>query len=500
MKWPSNKQRIQLLEGYRKYRFELRHLLVLALVLIVFQFVVLFMNQNSLQKVFIRSQQWYQQDAAERIANLTAMSMELLLESKSLKKSFSESESRKIIQDFNIIFSQQLLDKNVQSICILISHDSTIVAIDNGQQLYDYLFMKTPKIPAPETALFEAIRLFKQMKDSLIKYEQTMTLVEDQRIFHVLVPFVPRGEFVGGVYMKTTPDLSFLTQEMSANYEQTALVYSGLIILGLLAMFLVSTHTLSERNEAQRLLFEEQKSHLAEQIHHQKEMLFTKRIYHTHHKAEKIGGFIKEDLRKMTPETMNEVRERINKYASFVARVIYDMKWYDPPIHTIRGPMFRTNVNTVIQFIVDHIFQRVSDRRDAALFHLHLDPAMPDFALNEFVIWEVLEPIIQNSIDHAGIEDTVITITTHYTPEIRRSTIQIADNGKGIRPDLLEVDSSGVKKLFLEHVTSGGDSGKNHSGYGCYIAYEIATQRFGWTVDVENLSAGGCQFTFTQHH
>jgi signal transduction histidine kinase len=500
MNWPINTRKNQLLKGYLKYRFEIRHVFVLVLVLIVFQFIVLFMNQNSLQKVFVKSQQWYQQDAAERIANLTSMSIELLLESKSLKKTFSESDARKIIQDFNIIFSQQLLDKNVQSICILIPHDSTIVAIDNGQQLYDFLFMNSPTQTASGEAQSEAIRLFSQMKDSLKKNEQTLTLVEEQRIFHVLVPFAPRGEFVGAVYMKTTPDLSFLTQEMSSNYEQTALVYSGLIILGLLAMFIVSTYTLGERNEALRQLFEEQKNHLAEQIHHQKEMLFTKRIYHTHHKAEKIGGFIKEDLRKMTPETMNEVRERINKYSSFVARVIYDMKWYDPPIHTIRGPMFQTDVNSVIQFIVKNIFQRVSDRRDTPLFNLKLDPMMPLFAINEFVIWEVLEPIIQNSVDHAGIDTIEITITTKFYPETRSSIIRISDNGKGIKSDLLEVDPIGIKKIFLEHVTSGEQSSKNHSGYGCYIAYEIATQRFGWSVDAENLPAGGCQFTFTQQH
>jgi signal transduction histidine kinase len=76
----------------------------------------------------------------------------------------------------------------------------------------------------------------------------------------------------------------------------------------------------------------------------------------------------------------------------------------------------------------------------------------------------------------------------------------IADNGKGIDPRLLETDERGIKKIFQEQVTYGDASAKEHSGYGCYIAYEIATQRFGWKLDAENLPGGGCKFTFTVPH
>jgi signal transduction histidine kinase len=487
-------------ERYHKYRIEIRHITVIALVLVAFQFVVLFMNQNSLGKVFVKSQQWYQQDAAERIANLTATSIEMLLESKGPKTKLSGSEERKIIQDFNIIFSQQLLDKNVQSVSILIPHGNTIIAIDDGRQLYDYLSGVTKTIQKADTIHAEAIRLFQSIQDTLRKMEQTYTIVEREQVFHVFIPFVPRGEFVGALYMKTTPDLMFLTEEMSKNYSQTALVYSALIIIGLLAMFYISTRTLTERNEVQRLLFEEQKLHLAEQINHQKEMLFTKRIYHTHHKAEKIVGFIKEDLRSLSIENISIIKNRIDKYASFIARVIYDMKWYDPPIQTIRSPLFKTNVNEGVQFIVNNIFQRVSDNQSRTKFDLQLDPLMPDVAINEYVIWEVLEPIIQNSIDHAGVENKIVTIKTEFNPSLQQSTITITDNGTGIRPDLLENDGSGIKKIFQEQVTSSTMLGKEHSGYGCYIAYELATQRFGWKIDAENLPAGGCKFTFIAPH
>jgi hypothetical protein len=498
MKHHINKRLSQVLEGYRKYQFEIRHLIVLAFVLIAFQIVVLYLNQSSLQQVFVQSQQWYQQDAAERIANLTAASLELLLESKSTKNKFTESESRQIVQDYNIIFSQQLLNKNVKSICILIPQSNSILTIDDGQQLFNYLFGGSTTGTASEESHSEAIRLFTRLKDSLITCEQTITVVEGRQIFHVFIPFVPRGEFIGVVYMKITPDLSFLTQEMSSNYDKTAFVYSGLIIIGLFAMFYISTRTLNERNKIQRLFFEEQKKLLTEQINHQNEMLFTKRIYHTHHKAEKISGFISEDLRILTPENIDQIKYRIDKYACFISRVIYDMKWYDPPIHTIRGPMFKTGVNEALRFIVENIFKRVST--EYARFELDLDPTMPDVAMNEYVIWEVFEPIIQNALDHSGRDSTIVRITTKYSSATRQSAIHIEDNGKGVDPSLLELDTSGVKRIFLDHVTSGEPMGKEHSGYGCYIAYEIATQRFGWTLDVENKPAGGCQFTFTINH
>jgi light-regulated signal transduction histidine kinase (bacteriophytochrome) len=257
---------------------------------------------------------------------------------------------------------------------------------------------------------------------------------------------------------------------------------------------------LRERDKAQTLLFQEQKEHLAKQINYQKEMLFTKRIYHTHHKAEKIGGFIKEDLRVLTPENIGPVKHRIGKYSSFIARVIYDMKWYDPPLHSIRGPMFRTNVNDVIRFIVENIFQRVADQRSSVDYVLELDPAIPEVDLNEFVIWEVLEPLIQNSLDHGGKGMTTVTIGTRFDAGHHRSIVRIADNGKGIRPDLLERNDKGIRKIFLEHVASGTGWERGHSGYGCCIAYEIATQRFGWEMDAENTPEGGSQFTITMRH
>jgi K+-sensing histidine kinase KdpD len=239
---------------------------------------------------------------------------------------------------------------------------------------------------------------------------------------------------------------------------------------------------------------------MAEQIKHQNETLFTKRIYHTHHKAEKVMGFIKEDARNLSADSIEAIKYRIDKYSNFIARVIYDMKWYDPPLQTIRSSMFKTNVNDVIEFLVQNVFLRVSSSSSEYRFVTELDASVPCVPINEYVLWEVLEPLMQNAIEHAGILHVVITIRTQFDAAAGRSVITVEDNGNGVDPLLLELETDGIKRIFHEHASTKAATMTKHSGYGCYIAYEIATQRCGWKLDADNLPAGGCAFTITIPH
>jgi light-regulated signal transduction histidine kinase (bacteriophytochrome) len=329
--------------------------------------------------------------------------------------------------------------------------------------------------------------------------EQIRTIVEGGDVFHTFVPFVPRGEYVGVLYMKNIPDFGFISRDLIASYGQTNAMYLALILFGLIAMYYISSYTLRERNKAQEMLFDQQKIRLAEQISYQNELLFAKRIYHTHHKAEKIMGFIKEDLRNLTAANTEEVKQRISKYSNFIARVIYDMKWYAPPVQAIRGPLFRTDLNEVLQFLVDNVFRRVVKNGNQSTFDLALDPDLPPVRVNEFVVWEVFEPIIQNCIEHSGVERPVIAIRTTVEHGTGSTVVTIGDNGKGITPELLELGPEGTRRIFLEKTSTKSETG-DHSGYGCYIAFEIATQRCGWKLDVENLEGGGCRFTFIIPH
>ncbi len=483
------------LAKFKKYHFEIKHLLVLFGVLLAFLILVSFVHKISLQQLLINTQNWYQRDSSERMANLTATSLELLLETTGQGDRHSEIDIQRMVQAFNIILSQQQLQQNVQEVCILVPDSDNIIAIDDGQALYDYFFTKNAIDTAKNATYRQAIRLYNpQLRQEIQQSEQIYSIPEGERVFHVFVPFVPKGEFVGAVYVKNTPDFTFITREIIASYDLTALLFAALIILGLLAMFYISSYTVNERDEAQQLLYQERERFLLEKIEREKEELFTRRIYHTHHKAEKVMGFIKEDLRALSPDNFAEVRQRVTRYANFISRVIYDMKWYDPPIQTIRSPVFRTDLNEVIRFIVDNIFLRTSQSATFQ-FYLELDPEMPAVPINEFVVWEILEPLLQNCIEHGGRQDLKITVRTMAARDGNPARIEISDNGCGIFPELLQSNEAGVKKIFLENVST--KAVQQNSGYGCYLAHEIATRRCGWMLDADNLPEGGCRFVLT---
>lgn len=487
-----NNTKSPFLERFKKYHFELKHLLVLFIILIFFLILVSFVHKTSLQGLLINTQDWYQQDSAERLANLTATSIELLLETSGKQQETDPLEVQKIVQAFNIILSQQQLQQNVDEIVILVSNGDKTFAIDNGRDLYNHFFGGQNEFPPLRENHQKAIEYYeKGVKEKIIATEQIHSIREDDQIFHVFVPFVPKGEYVGAVYVKNQPDFSFITQKIISSFDETALIFAALIILGLLAMFYISSHTVKERDEAQQLFFKEHEKYLLAKIDREKEALFTKRIYHTHHKAEKIMGFIKEDLRNLSENNIEETKFRTTRYANFISRVIYDMKWYDPPLQAIRNPAFRTDLNKVLQFIVQYIFLRTSDRVTHQ-FKMDLDENLPAVPINEFVVWEIFEPLIQNCVEHSGATDITVSIQTCHDKEGGSLWVRIGDNGKGFDPQLLEENGRGKKKLFLENISS--KKGAGNSGYGCYIAHEIAKRRCGWEIDAENLQEGGCRY------
>jgi K+-sensing histidine kinase KdpD len=119
---------------------------------------------------------------------------------------------------------------------------------------------------------------------------------------------------------------------------------------------------------------------------------------------------------------------------------------------------------------------------------------MPVIQVNEYVIWEVVEPIIQNSIAHNSERKILISIKTVYLCDENKIILSISDNGRGIAPELLEKDVNGIQRLFLENVST-RNSLERQFGYGCYIAYSLAVKYCGWKMSARNLdSCGGCEF------
>jgi len=479
----------------KDYRFEIRHFIILFIILAAFQFLLTYLHNISSKKLIEQTMDLYRRDSAIRLGNLTTTSLELLVEQSLLYPLVSEESRHRAIQAFDIILNQQTLEQNVDETCLIFDSGEKLFAIDEGRDLYNLIFQH--EIP-PDTNNLEsnyAINNYQSIIREIRETEQIYCTWDEFNSFHVLIPFVPKGEFEGIVYMKITPDVSNIAQEISSVYDETGIIFTALILFGLLAMFYITSHTIRDRDLAQAELFKEREHQLKAEIAHQKETLFTKRIYHAHHKAEKVMGFIQDEIRSLNTKNIKQFKYVVTRYSNFISRVIYDMKWYDPPIHATRNPIFETDINKVFEFLVKYLFKRVTGENTAFNFVLELDPSFPEVHINEYVIWEILEPLIQNSIDHNLHRNVTITLRTKYYQDKGISEVAILDDGKGIVPELLQRNAEGIKKIFLEN-TSTREHAEN-SGYGCYIAHELSTKRCGWQIDAANLTSGGCIITLT---
>jgi len=479
---------------FGKYRLERRHITVTVLMFIFFVIVLMILQRSSIHDMLSETQRWYRQQSAELLANTNSTALELLVKNMKNEESITAPEKNRLIQAFNIILTQQKLERNINDVCILVQIEDSVYAIDNGRQLFNFFNGEPIENFSNEEHKF-AVDFFKNSADEIFRDEKIISSQKFENNFDILVPFAPNGELVGVFYLQSNPDFSSIASEFLTNYNQIAIVFLSLILLGILTLYYLTSYTVEERDKARKKFFEEHQEHLKAEIEHEKEAIFTKRIYHTHHKAEKVMGFIKEDLRDLNSENIDQTKEKVNKYANFVAHAIYDMKWYDPPINTIRNPIFNTDINNLIKFIVENIFLRISSKMENIHYDLNLDDNLPKVIINEFVVWEILEPLIQNSIDHAPDKDLIISITTKYDAEKSESQIIISDNGNGLQSDLLETDENGIQKVFLENVTTKNVE-ERRAGYGCYIAYELAVKRCGWKLSAAN-NDEGCRFTIT---
>jgi hypothetical protein len=429
------------------------------------------------------------------MANLTSTSLELLVETQMNQKEVTPEQKSKVINSLDIIFSQHIMEKNAEEICLFIYNEGDFISIDDGEELYNMLY-ENKSIQVKKNMYKYADSLFKKIKLNLIETERIKIITEDEKIFHVFVPFVPDGEFIGALYMKVKPNFSILSKEFVHTYNDFSRVYIMLVFAGLALIYIVFSFTLTQRDKAQKLAYIEHERFLKEKIEREKENTFTRRIYHAYHKAEKIIGFINSDLEILGKKNVEEIKLRVHKYTNFIGRVIYDMKYYDPPLHSIINPIFKTDLNEVCKFIVENMFLRIYKRTTMFTIKEVYDDKIPILGVNEFIIWEIIEPLIQNSISHNADKHVNITITTNYEIDKNKIILKIADDGSGIKEELLEKNEDGIKKLFLESVSTKNMLNQQY-GLGCYIAHILATKYLGWTLDVENSPEGGCFFELT---
>ncbi|MCF8306654.1 MAG: ATP-binding protein [Ignavibacteriales bacterium] len=375
--------------------------------------------------------------------------------------------------------------KDIDDICLIFQSEGQIHDLEDGDQIFNFVNEGIVPQNTDRYKRIEAKRYFRISYNDLFRNEMICSYKEGTHIFHVFTPYRIRGEVIGAVYMQISPDFSQLALTIYDSFDNSGAWFVVITLISLFAMFFITFYISKERDDARELLYLEKENILKEKIGKQKEASFTRRIYHAHHKSEKVVGFIKEDLRKLTPGNLEDTRYKLTKYVNFLGRIIFDMKTHKPPINVIRNPAFNVDLNNVISFLIDNMFQRVYRAGNNYSFVLEPDSEIPILHINEFVIWEILEPLIKNAIDHNPDPGLKIFVRTKNMKD--SIIIEIEDNGKGIAAELLEKDSSGRKKIFLENTSTRELQQK--SGYGCYIAFENC-RLCGFTINAENTGTG----------
>ncbi len=480
----------------KKYRFEFYHFIILVVIISISQITLSYINTRSTKKLIGKSVDIYRWDTAERIADLTTTSLELLMQSSNFS-SANQSDFSSVIEALDFILTQQKLYKNIEDICLLFFDGKNVIDIDDGKSLYNYIILQKHQTEKGFINREKAKDLFLESRNSLFESETVLNKKENSKVFHVLVPFSIKGEVVGSVYMKIIPDFSDMMKVITSSTDQTGALFSALILFSILLMFLITTFLVGERDQIQAELYKQREKQLTQKIEERKEALFTKRIYHAQHKAEKVMGFIKNDIITLSSNNFDIIKNRVVKYTNFVGRVVYDMKNFNPPNNVIRNINFKTDLNSVIKFLIENIFLRVYKENKQYQFKLDLDDSIPILHINEYVVWEILEPLIQNCIDHNKNRDTIISIKTKYLPAENMSNVFIEDDGVGFDKKILIKNRDGVKKLFMEKITTKSKFQK--SGYGCYIAYENC-KRCGMKIDAYNNKSGAVIFIQIPHN
>ncbi len=475
---------MNLFKKFHGYHFEVYHFIILIIIVIVSQVLLSYLNLSSTEDLLNKTMEIYKLETAERQSDFITSSIELLIQN-DIENPYVERNEIQTIESIDYLIYQQLLQRNVEDFSLIFYENSKILIINSGKEIYNYLIKDIePKEQNPSNSS-KVVKYFAKGIVDVFKNENIKSFIENNKTFHVFVPFSIKGEVVGAVYQKITPDVENMASIISSSFNYTGAWISAIILFGLLMVFILTNYVVTERDAAQSELFNQKEKQLTQLIEARKEASFARRIYHAHHKAEKVVGFIKNDLINISSNNLKEITDKVKRYANFIGRVIYDMKTYNPPVQVIRNTQFKTNINEVISFLVKNVIKRTYKNDDLIKIKCNLSEKFPIQNVNEYVVWEILEPLIQNSIVHN--KDLEITILIETIVQDENISIEISDNGKGFEPYLLQLDEQNIQKLFKERGSTKNE--EINSGYGCYIAYENC-RRCGWKIDAVNLNNG----------
>jgi len=235
---------LKLPQKFESYHFEIQHILVLFIVVVVFQTALSFINNQSTHQIFQEAMGYYRRDSAERVADLTTTAMELLIEHGRNDAPSDDNRRESTIRSFDKLLSQQMLQRNIDEVYLLVKQGGNVLALREGEEIYDLYLDPDPVLeienqPAAENAL----QYYHDHYQSLVGEEQIISSLEGNNTFHVLVPFYDRGEIAGATYMRVTPDVAGFLSLIESAYSQSGLLFTGLILVGFLAMFFIYSYT-----------------------------------------------------------------------------------------------------------------------------------------------------------------------------------------------------------------------------------------------------------------
>ena len=274
--------------------------------------------------------------------------------------------------------------------------------------------------------------------------------------------------------------------EVYANYR-TRIILTVLVISALFLLFSVGISRLIvarlERTDREQNALDQQMAHiekmanigrLAAGIAHE--------INNPLQLIQMQAGWIEELLAEEKPEHIDNLAE----YQNSVAKIKQHVNRAGTITHRLLGfsrkisAEYDVQVNEVLKETLSFLENEAHGNNIA--LNLQLDENLPTIRTEGSQVQQVLLNLIENALDAVGADGQIDIITKRTKDELH---IQIADNGPGIKPEVM-------KKLWEPFFTT-KEPGKG-TGLGLSICSDIA-HKLGGAITAENRPQGGAVFT-----
>lgn len=194
------------------------------------------------------------------------------------------------------------------------------------------------------------------------------------------------------------------------------------------------------------------------------------------------AGWIEELLAEEKPENITNLEE----YQNSIAKIKHHVSRAGTITHRLLGfsrkisAEYDVQVNELLQETLSFLENEAHGNNIA--LNLQLDENLPTIRTEGSQVQQVLLNLIENALDAVGADGQIDIVTKRIKDELH---IQIADNGPGIKPEVM-------KKLWEPFFTT-KEPGKG-TGLGLSICSDIA-HKLGGTITAENRPQGGAVFT-----